>query len=99
MSPESSPGELTTVFAHLHGMLLSVQDATTAVHQLARAAHQTIPAAAGAGVSLLDEDGRRVSTASTDALVEAADAQRPAGPPGTPPGGVEDLRRCPCRLR
>lgn len=74
MSSESSPGELTTVFARLHGMLLSEQDATTAVGQLARAAQQTIPSAAGAGVSLLSEEGTRISTASTDAVVEAADA-------------------------
>jgi GAF domain-containing protein len=71
---ESSPGELIAVFAHLHGMLLSEEDATTAVHQLARAAHQMIPGAAGAGVSLLDEHGTRVSSASTDKVVETADA-------------------------
>lgn len=74
MAPDPSPGELTTAFAHLHGMLLSEQDATTAVHQLARAAHQMIPAAAGAGVSLFDEDGTRITTAATDAVVAAADA-------------------------
>ncbi|MGQ1799070.1 GAF and ANTAR domain-containing protein [Kocuria oceani] len=73
MSSEPSPGELTTVFAHLHGMLLSEHDATAAVGQLAGVAHQMIPTAAGAGVSLLGADGTRVSTASTDAAVEAAD--------------------------
>jgi GAF domain-containing protein len=74
MSSESFPGELTTVFAHLHGMLLSQHDATAAVGQLAGVARQLIPTAAGAGVSLLGEDGTRVSTASTDMAVEAADA-------------------------
>lgn len=74
MAPEPPPGELSTVFARLRGMLLSEQDATTAVHQLARAAHQMLPSAAGAGASLLDEDGTRVTTAATDAVVEAADA-------------------------
>ncbi|MCM3687323.1 GAF and ANTAR domain-containing protein [Kocuria rosea] len=73
-SPESSPGELAAVFAQLHGMLLSRQDATSAVHHLAQAAQQMIPAATGAGVSLLDEDGTRISTAATDPAVEAADA-------------------------
>jgi len=73
-SSDSSPGELATVFAHLYGMLLSVDDATTAVARLARAARQMIPAATGAGVSLLDADGTRISTASTDPAVEAADA-------------------------
>lgn len=74
-SPDgTSPGELTTVFAQLHGMLLSQDDADAAVRQLARVAQQMIPGATGAGVSLLDEDGGRTSTASTDPAVEAADA-------------------------
>ncbi len=73
MAPHSSPDELTTVFAHLHGMLLPVQDATTAVSRLARAVQQMIPSAAGAGVSLFDEHGVPVSTAATNTLVEAAD--------------------------
>jgi GAF domain-containing protein len=74
MAPEPSPDELTTAFAHLHGMILPVQDATTAVGHLARAVHQIIPAAAGAGISLLDGHGTRITTAATDTLVEAADA-------------------------
>ncbi|GEO97052.1 GAF and ANTAR domain-containing protein [Kocuria turfanensis] len=74
MPPDPSPGELATVFAQLHGMLLSQDDATAAVSRLARAAQQMIPAAAGAGVSLLDTAGTRVSTAATDPVVEAADA-------------------------
>lgn len=73
MTPESTPGELTTVFAHLHGMLLAEEDAGTAVRQLARAVHQSFPTAAGAGVSLFDEDGARATTGATDALVEDAD--------------------------
>ena len=36
MSPEASPGELSTVFAHLRGMFLTEQDATAAVLQPAR---------------------------------------------------------------
>lgn len=74
MTPDPSSGELATVFAQLHGMLLSQDDATTAVSRLAHAARQMIPAAAGAGVSLLDEAGTRISTAATDPAVEAADA-------------------------
>ncbi|MCM3689116.1 GAF and ANTAR domain-containing protein [Kocuria rosea] len=74
MSPESFPGELTTVFARLHGMLLSQHEATTAVGSLARTAHRLIPTATGAGVSLLDAEGTRVTTAATDPAVEAADA-------------------------
>jgi GAF domain-containing protein len=73
MNLESSPGELVTVFAGLHGMFLSEQDATAAVQQLARAARQMVPAATGAGVSLMSDDGTRLSTAATDKTVEAAD--------------------------
>lgn len=74
MTPDHSPGELMTVFAGLHGMLLTEQDATAAVRQLARAAHQMVPTAAGAGISLMDDDGTRVTAAATDDLVESADA-------------------------
>lgn len=73
MSFESSPGELSAVFAHLHGMLLTEQDARTAVHQLARAFREVFPGAAGAGVSLMGQAGDRVTTAATDTVVEAAD--------------------------
>lgn len=67
-------GELATVFARLHGMLLSVEDAATGAQRLAVAAQQLIASAAGAGVSLFDEDGTRVTTAATDTLVGTADA-------------------------
>lgn len=74
MSPESSPGGLPTAPTDVTGMLLSAQDVSTAVHQLARAAHLMIPTAGGAGVSLLDEHGTRSTIASTDSAVEVADA-------------------------
>jgi GAF domain-containing protein len=74
MKPDSSPGELMTVFAGLYGMLLTEQDATAAVRQLAWAAHQMVPTSAGAGVSLMDDDGTRLTAASTDDLVGRADA-------------------------
>lgn len=74
MQPESSAMELTTVFARIQNMLLSQEDATAAVHQLAQVARDLIPSAAGAGVSLLDAHGTRTSTGATDGLVETADA-------------------------
>lgn len=74
MPPDMVPGELSTVFARLSGMLLADQDATAAVQELAFAARQMISSAAGAGVSLFDDDGDRTTTASTDTRVEAADA-------------------------
>ena len=74
MNTDPSVSELTTVFARLQGMLLSREAATSAVHQLAQVARDLIPSAAGAGVSVLDADGTGITTASTDRVVEAADA-------------------------
>lgn len=74
VSSETIPEELTTVFAHVSGMLLEGREATAAVQQLARAAEQIIPSATGAGVSLFDDEGNRATSAATDAMVGAADA-------------------------
>lgn len=74
MNPDPSPGELTTVFADLHGMLLTEADATAAVRQLAWAAHRMVPTAAGAGISLMGDDGTRITAAATDDVVDVADA-------------------------
>lgn len=74
MTPDPAPGELTTVFALPRGMLLREEDATAAVQHLTRVVHQAVPAAAGAGVPLIDENGVRITTAATDSAVEAADA-------------------------
>ncbi|MGQ1799035.1 GAF and ANTAR domain-containing protein [Kocuria oceani] len=74
MHTESHTTELTTVFARLQNILLSQEHATAAVHQLAQVAQALIPVAAGAGVSLLDDQGTRTSTGATGRLVEAADA-------------------------
>ncbi|MFI7581021.1 GAF domain-containing protein [Kocuria kalidii] len=74
MPPESSATESTTVIARIQNMLLSQEHAAVAVHQLAQVVRDLIPAAAGAGVPLLDAQGTRTSTGATDRLVEAADA-------------------------
>lgn len=74
MSSDSTPVELSRVFAHLSGMILNEQDATSAASKLAWAAHQTVPSATGAGFSILDDSGKRLSSASTDPTVEAVDA-------------------------
>lgn len=74
MQPDHSAHELPAVFARVHGMLLSEESATGAVHRLAQAVHQAVASSTGAGVSLLDEQGRRISTGATDPAVEAADA-------------------------
>lgn len=73
MKPDASAIELTAAFARIHGMLLSQEASTHAVHQLAQVARELIDSAAGAGVTLLEAEGRTMTTAATDPLVEAAD--------------------------
>lgn len=66
--------DLAVVLAQLRGMLLSREAATEAVAHLARVARDLVGPAAGAGVSVLEPGEGRITTASTDELVEAADA-------------------------
>ncbi|MFI7582964.1 GAF and ANTAR domain-containing protein [Kocuria sp. M1N1S27] len=76
MTTTSPTTELATVFARLQNMLLSQERAAVAVHQLAQVARDLIPSAAGAGVSLIDDQGTRTSNGATDRLVETADARQ-----------------------
>lgn len=66
--------ELSTVIARVSGLLLTEQKVDRAVQFLAKAAKEAIPGTLGAGVSLLDAQGRRTSSAATDRIVEQADA-------------------------
>lgn len=70
---EFSGTELTTVFARIHGMLLSQESATSAVEQLAEVAQDVVDSAIGAGASLIDDQGRTMSTGTTDVVAEAGD--------------------------
>lgn len=62
--------------ARVQGMLVSRQNATTAVGQLSQVVRVVIGTAVGAGASLFDDTGRAGSTGTTDALTGAADALR-----------------------
>ena len=73
MESEFSGTELTTVFARIHGMLLSRESATSAVEQLAEVAQDVVGSAIGAGASLIDDQGFTMSTGTTDAVAEAGD--------------------------
>lgn len=66
--------ELTLVFARLKGLLLTELKAGQAVEDLAEAVKKSVPGSLGAGVSLIDDQGRRRSTGYTDDVVAAADA-------------------------
>jgi GAF domain-containing protein len=64
--------ELAGVFARMSGLLLSEETVETSLSLLSSLAQETVPGATGAGVSVLDERGRR-SSGSTDARVREAD--------------------------
>jgi GAF domain-containing protein len=65
--------ELTFVFARLKGLLLTDSKASEAVEDLAEAVKKSVPGSLGAGVSLIDDQGRKRSTGYTDDVVAAAD--------------------------
>jgi GAF domain-containing protein len=65
--------ELSAVFARMSGLLLSEETVDTSLGLLSSLADQTVPGSAGAGVSIIDEHGRR-SSGATDVRVREADA-------------------------
>jgi GAF domain-containing protein len=65
--------ELAGVFARMSGLLLSETTVETSLSLLSACAQQSIPGATGAGVSVIDERGKR-SSGSTDARVREADS-------------------------
>lgn len=66
--------ELSLLFARINGLLLTQETVDHAVELLAQAAKETIIGSIGAGVSLIDPAGRRISTGSTDQVVREADS-------------------------
>jgi GAF domain-containing protein len=65
--------ELAAVFARMSGLLLSGETVATALSLITSLAKEAFEDSGGAGVTLLDEDGARVSAAATDEVVEQAD--------------------------
>lgn len=66
--------ELSVVIGRIRGLLLTEEKVDRAVQLLASAVKDAIPGTIGAGVSLLDAQGRRTSAGFTDRVVEQADA-------------------------
>jgi GAF domain-containing protein len=73
--PQNLPltDELSGVFARMSGLLLSPETVETSLGLLGLLAQNTVPGATGAGVTIVDERGRR-SSGSTDDRVRRADA-------------------------
>jgi GAF domain-containing protein len=68
--------ELSTVIARIQGLLLTEEKVNTAVRLLAQAAKESVPGTIGAGVSLMDARGRRISSGYTDRIVAQTDAMQ-----------------------
>jgi GAF domain-containing protein len=66
--------DLTVAIARIRGLLLTEEKVDRAVSLLARAIKESMPGNPGTGVSLLNAEGKRTSSGSTDPLVERADA-------------------------
>jgi GAF domain-containing protein len=65
--------ELAAVFARMSGLLLSTETVTTALELITSLVREAVPDTDGAGVTLLDEHGDRVTAAATDPVVSHAD--------------------------
>jgi GAF domain-containing protein len=65
--------ELAAVSARMSGLLLSRETVGTALSLVTSLAGEALPGTAGAGVTLLDEHGRRTTAAATDPVVEHLD--------------------------
>jgi GAF domain-containing protein len=74
MSQQLPLDELTLTLARIKDLLLTEEKVDRAVQLLAEGLSDAFPASLGAGVSLLDEQGRRTSAGSTGPVVLAADA-------------------------
>jgi GAF domain-containing protein len=86
--------ELAGVVARMSGLLLTEETVETALGLLSALAHETVPASAGAGVSIVHR-GRRTSSGSTDERVRRADAlqyELDEGPCLAAAGGRELVR-------
>ncbi|WP_410638962.1 GAF domain-containing protein [Amycolatopsis sp. lyj-346] len=66
-------GELAAVAARMSGLLLSRESVESVLELIVSLAGTTIPAAAGAGVTLVDADGGFVTTSASGPLVREAD--------------------------
>ncbi len=65
--------ELTAVLAQMGAVVLSVETVDTTIELVTTLVTRTVPGTTGAGVTLVDDRGKR-TTAASDPLVEQADA-------------------------
>lgn len=68
--------ELAAVFARATELLLTEETVSRALELITAAAEAAVPGAAGAGVTLIDADGRKHTASASNSLVQAADARQ-----------------------
>lgn len=73
MAAQPPAQELGALFARVSGLLLSRETVDTVLRLITSVALETFPGSRGAGLTLLDEHGERVTAAATDPVVEAVD--------------------------
>ncbi|WP_410675915.1 GAF domain-containing protein [Amycolatopsis sp. cmx-4-68] len=73
MVEELTAQQLAAVFARMSGLLLSSEKVDTALKLITALAVEMVPGTTGAGISLMDHHGRRVTAAATDEVVDRAD--------------------------
>lgn len=66
--------EITAVFARASRLLLTEETVAHALRLITDAATMAVPGAKGAGLTLMDNSGRRQTAAASDAVVATADA-------------------------
>ncbi|MEK0156310.1 GAF and ANTAR domain-containing protein [Arthrobacter oryzae] len=66
--------ELSGAIGRIRRLLLTEEKVDAAVELLAKAIKDSVPGTIGAGVSVMDSQGRRTSHGATDRVVEEADA-------------------------
>ncbi len=70
---DTGMNQLTIAVARMSGMLVTHEAAAAAVEKLAQVARDMVPSAVGAGASLMDDSGTRISMATTDRIATIAD--------------------------
>ncbi|MGY1945981.1 GAF and ANTAR domain-containing protein [Nocardia asiatica] len=74
LSDLAATQHIAAAFARMSGLFLSAETVTTALQLITALSVEMVPRTAGAGITLLDREGERVTAAATDRVVEAADS-------------------------
>ncbi|MGW5726483.1 GAF and ANTAR domain-containing protein [Nocardia beijingensis] len=71
--PDVAADRIVAAFARMSGLFLSAEAVSTGLKVVTALAVDMVPHTVGAGISLVDGEGRRTTAAATDPVVERAD--------------------------